>query len=61
MIKRCPKNCYVTDKPILRCPRCGELLRNDGNRSKEEVTKEIEKMQIENMKSLGNNPIPKYK
>jgi len=29
-LRRCPRNCYVTDTNAVRCPRCGTILKTDG-------------------------------
>lgn len=44
-IFECPKKCYVTNKPVTICPRCGRNLVFKGKGTIEQVKKEVSERQ----------------
>jgi len=54
MVYQCPNNCYITDKNILRCPRCGEQLLKRGKMTEEEAIEETKQRQMAYRKDISN-------
>jgi transcription initiation factor IIE alpha subunit len=51
-VYRCPKNCTVSDQ-AERCPRCGNWLKYDGDRSMEEIEEKTKEYSVENAQRYG--------
>ena len=53
MIKECPNHCYITDKNVFRCPRCGkQMLTHRRSKTQDEVIEETRQRQEAYRKDL---------
>ena len=54
MNRICPRHCHATDKNILRCPKCGELMQ-ETRMSQEEIIEETRQRQVANRSNFLND------